>query len=212
MKRAAVFGGPPNNLAKGAATLNALFSWTKAMERLAKKVRILIVSACEQFIVASVQGFHAIFFALVTIPECICSVTSLSQMAWDQVSSPSPHAPAGDLTLPVIKIWTNHVVEIELPRFRNLVVRFDWQSALILSSLEWHSILVIRLVVDRALESKTHLFANRQDCIATGLCVHDRHSLRIVCEVHNRVGLSELIAYKRKIATLPDVEAVAGQT
>ena len=74
------------------------------MERTAEKLRILIVSACEQFLVASVQGFHAIVFALVTIPECVCSVTSLSQLAWDQVSSPSPHAPAGDLSLPVIKI------------------------------------------------------------------------------------------------------------
>src|SRR5690348_2800300 len=87
-------------------------AWTKTMELLAEKIRDLIVSACEQFIVASVQGFHAIIFALLTVPECVSSATSLSHLAWDQVSSPGPHAPAGDLTLPAIKIWTNHVVEV----------------------------------------------------------------------------------------------------
>jgi len=40
-------------------------------------------------------------------------------LAWDQMSSPGPHAPAGDLTLPVIKIWTTHVVEVVVPRVRS---------------------------------------------------------------------------------------------
>ena len=86
------------------------------MELLAEKIRNLIVSACEHFIVASVQGFHAIVFALLTVPECISSATSISHLAWDQMSSPGPQAPAGDLTLHLIKIWTNHVVEVVVPR------------------------------------------------------------------------------------------------
>jgi hypothetical protein len=89
------------------------------MEHIAEKIRDLIVNAGEQFIVASVQGFHAIVFALLTVPECIWSATSLSQLAWDQVSSPGPHAPAGDLTLHLIKIWMNHVVEVVFPRVRS---------------------------------------------------------------------------------------------
>jgi hypothetical protein len=95
------------------------------MEPLAEKIRDLIVSACEQFIVASVQGFHAIVFALLTVPECICSATSLSQFAWDQVSSPGPHAPAGDLTLRLIIIWMNHVVEVVVPRVRSRATQVD---------------------------------------------------------------------------------------
>jgi len=97
----------------------------KAMEPLAEKLRNLIVSACEHFIVASVQGFHAFVFALLTIPECISSVTSLSQLAWDQLSSPSPHAPAGDLSLHLIKIWINHVVEIVVPQVRSRAAQAD---------------------------------------------------------------------------------------
>jgi hypothetical protein len=96
------------------------------MELIAEKIRNLIVSACEQFIVASVQGFHAIVFALLTVPECICSATSISHLVWDQMSSPGPHAPAGDLTLPVIKIWTNHVVEVVVPRVRSRVTEVDF--------------------------------------------------------------------------------------
>jgi len=91
------------------------------MEHIAEKIRDLIVNAGEQFIVASVQGFHAIVFALLTVPECICSATSLSQLAWDQVSSPGPHAPAGDLTLHLIKIWMNHVVEVVVPQVKRAV-------------------------------------------------------------------------------------------
>src|SRR6266481_8877663 len=97
----------------------------KTMELLVEKIRHLIVSASEQFIVASVQGFHAIVFALLTVPECISSATSISQLAWDQVSSPSPHAPAGDLTIHLIKIWTNHVVEVVVPQVRSRATQAD---------------------------------------------------------------------------------------
>ena len=91
------------------------------MDRLIKKLRLLIVSAGEQILVASVVAFHVIAFALVTIPESVSSVTSLGELALDQLSSPSPHAPAGDLTFRLIKIWTNHVVEVAFPRFQSLV-------------------------------------------------------------------------------------------
>ena len=91
------------------------------MERFIKKLRDLIRSGGEQVLVASVMAFHVIVFALLTIPESITSATSLGDLAWDQLSSPSPHAPAGDLTFQLIKFWTNHVVDVELPRFRNLL-------------------------------------------------------------------------------------------
>lgn len=95
------------------------------MERSYETLRHLIISAGEQVLVASVLAFHMIVFALMTIPETISSATSLGELAWDQLSSPSPHAPAGDLTFRLIKIWTTHVVEVELPRVRNLAARFD---------------------------------------------------------------------------------------
>jgi len=97
----------------------------------------LVASACEQFLVASVQAFHAFVFALLTIPESISSATSLGDLAWDQLSSPGPRVPAGDLTFRLIRIWMNHLVEVELPRVRSLATRFDWESALSLRSLEW---------------------------------------------------------------------------
>ncbi len=134
------------------------------MDRLSQKLRNLIISVSEQFLAASVQVFQAIVFALLTIPESISSATSLGDLAWDQLLSPGPHAPAGDLSFRLIRIWTNHVVEVELPQFRNLAVRFDWQSALNLSSLEWPPGLATRLLVYRALicfeESKTQLLGN----------------------------------------------------
>jgi hypothetical protein len=90
------------------------------MDRLVEKIRLLTLSAGEQVLVAIVLAFHVIAFALLTIPESVSSVTSLGGLVWDQLSSPSPYAPAGDVTLRLIKIWKNYVVEVELPRLRSL--------------------------------------------------------------------------------------------
>src|ERR1700687_2668807 len=143
----------------------------KLMDRLFEKVRPLMIYASEQVLVGIVLAFHVTVFALLTIPESISSATSLGGLAWDQLSSPSPHAPAGDLTFRLFRIWTNHVVDVEIPRFRNLAARFDGKLALSLSSFEQRSpSLTLPLPVARALlqlgESKTQVSTNRQDGIA----------------------------------------------
>lgn len=141
------------------------------MDRLIEKLRRLIISACEQVLVASVLAFHVITFALLTIPESIASATSLGDLIWDQFSTPSPHLPAGDLTFQLIKIWTNHVVDVELPRFADLATRFDSNLALSLRSLERRSdrartslrSLLVRVGFDRFRTCWLSLSANRSD-------------------------------------------------
>src|SRR6266404_7901171 len=91
----------------------------KLMDNLFKKIRPLMIDASEQVLVGIVLAFHVTVFALLTIPESVSSPTSLGGLAWDQLSSPGPHAPAGDLSLRLFKIWTSHVVDVELARFRN---------------------------------------------------------------------------------------------
>lgn len=102
------------------------------MERLIEKLRCLITSASEQVLVASVVAFYVIAFALLTMPESVSCATSLRDLAWDQLSTPNPQTPAGDLTFRLIQIWMNHVVDVELPRVRNLARRFDWKLAIAL--------------------------------------------------------------------------------
>ena len=122
------------------------------MDLVFEKVRPFVTYVGEQVLVGIVLAFHVTVFALLTIPESISSATSLGGLAWDQLSSPSPHAPAGDLTFRLFKIWTNHFVDVEIPRFRNLAARFDGKLALSLSSFEQRSAsLTIPLPVDRAL-------------------------------------------------------------
>jgi hypothetical protein len=141
------------------------------MDLLLEKVRPLMIYASEQVLVGIVLAFHVTVFALLTIPESISSATSLGGLAWDQLSSPSPHAPAGDLTFRLFRIWTNHVVDVEIPRFRNLAARCDGKLSLRLSSFKQRSLgLTIPLPVARALlqlgESKTQVSTNRKDGIA----------------------------------------------
>ena len=84
-----------------------------------KKLRTLIIRAGEQILVMSVTALHLIICALLTIPDSV-SASSLTDLVRDQFSTPSPRAPAGDLTFWLLKIWADHIVELELPRFRNL--------------------------------------------------------------------------------------------
>jgi hypothetical protein len=140
------------------------------MDLVFEKVRPFVTYVGEQVLVGIVLAFHVTVFALLTIPESISSATSLGGLVWDQLSSPSPHAPAGDLTFRLFRIWTNHVVDVEIPRFRSLAARFDGELALSFRSLEQRSLsLRIPLPVDRASvqlgESKTQGSLNRQDVI-----------------------------------------------
>jgi len=96
-----------------------------------EKVRPLVIYVGEQVLVGIVLAFHVTVFALLTIPESISSATSLGGLAWDQLSSPSPHAPAGDLTFRLFRIWTNHVVEVVVPQVRSRASQADLTLLLI---------------------------------------------------------------------------------
>ena len=87
------------------------------MDRLFKKLRSLIIRAGEQILVASVLAFYLILVAMLTIPDSL-SLISLSDLVWDQFSTPSPHAPAGDVTFKLLKIWADHIFDVEVPRIR----------------------------------------------------------------------------------------------
>jgi len=84
-----------------------------------KKLRTLIIRAGEQILVASVLAFYLIVIAMLTIPDSL-SLTSLSDLVWDQFSTPSPHAPAGDVTFKLLKIWADHLIDVEIPRIRKV--------------------------------------------------------------------------------------------
>jgi len=94
-------------------------SWRKAMDCSFKKLRTLIIRAGEQILVASVLAFYLIVIAMLTIPDSL-SLTSLSDLVWDQFSTPSPHAPAGDVTFKLLKIWADHLIDVEIPRIRKV--------------------------------------------------------------------------------------------
>jgi hypothetical protein len=92
------------------------------MHRYLKNPRHLVTRACQQVVVAIILAFHVIAFALLTIPESITCATSLSDLAWDQLSSPSPNPPAGNLSFRLIMCWMNHTTEVILPRLRARII------------------------------------------------------------------------------------------
>ena len=89
------------------------------MDRLFEKLRSLIIRAGEQVLVVGVKTLHLITFAILTMREPM-SAASLGDLIWDQFSTPSPPAPAGNLTFWLLKVWTDYIIEVELLRFRNL--------------------------------------------------------------------------------------------
>jgi hypothetical protein len=117
MWRTAGNGGP--SIGVNTQLVALPFSWETAMDLLFEKLRRLIIRAGEQILVMGVTAFYLIIFALLTIPDSV-SASSLADLVWDQFSTPSPRAPAGDLTFWLLKIWAYHIVDVELPRFRNL--------------------------------------------------------------------------------------------
>jgi hypothetical protein len=72
-------------------------------------------------------AIHIIGVVILASPEVNCvvvsSATSLGHLAWCQLSTPSPPTPAGDITVELIRIWWNHVLEVEIPRFPVLQFR-----------------------------------------------------------------------------------------
>src|SRR5712692_498980 len=67
-----------------------------------------------------------ILFRLLSVPTFFnaknSGVTTFLQFVWDQVSSPSPPAPAGNLTMRLIRMWSLHFVEVTLPELRGAVL------------------------------------------------------------------------------------------
>ncbi len=86
-----------------------------------------ISSETSRNLIAILFALQLIIVALLAVPmfsdAALSFATSMGQMAWDQLSTPSPPAPAGDLTIRVLKMWSNHFVEVELPRIRDVMAR-----------------------------------------------------------------------------------------
>lgn len=92
-----------------------------------KKLITSISSGASRDLVALLLGLQLIILALLAIPmvssAALPLASSIAQMAWDQFSTPSPPSPAGDLTIGVLRMWSRHVVEVELPRIRDFMAR-----------------------------------------------------------------------------------------
>ncbi len=88
------------------------------MNYVRNNLEIFISNAIQQAIVATVLTILG-SLAVSELSDTIASaVSALAQLGWVQLFSPSPPTPAGDITLRVIRIWTSHVAEVELPRLR----------------------------------------------------------------------------------------------
>jgi hypothetical protein len=85
-----------------------------------KKLGRVIAIASPRVLVALLVAIHVIVVAILAVPElnrlAIFSASSLGHFAWSQLSSPSPPTPAGNITMDVIRIWSNHFLEVEVPR------------------------------------------------------------------------------------------------
>jgi len=92
------------------------------MEFELKKLGRMIATASPRALIATLVAIHVIVVAILAIPEFNCvaisSATSLGHLAWSQLSTPSPPTPAGDITMRLIRTWSNQVLEVEIPRFR----------------------------------------------------------------------------------------------
>jgi len=85
-----------------------------------KKLDRVIAIANPRALVAMLVAVHLILVAILAVPELnrvvTCSASSLGHLAWSQLSSPSPPTPAGNITMSLIRIWANHLLEVEVPR------------------------------------------------------------------------------------------------
>ena len=88
------------------------------MNYVRNNLEIFIRNAIQQAMVATVLTILGSLAASELSGTVASAVSALTQLGWDQLFSPSPPTPAGDITPQVIRIWTNHVAEVELPRLR----------------------------------------------------------------------------------------------
>ncbi len=82
-------------------------------------------------LIAIMLTIHVMVVVLLAVPAFRCvavsCTTSLGHIVWNHVSSPSAPRPAGDLTMSLIKLWSNHILEVELPWLRQKAERFSWE-------------------------------------------------------------------------------------
>lgn len=79
------------------------------MNYVRNNLEIFIRYAIQQTIVAAVLTILG-SLAVSELSDAIGSaVSALAQLGWDQLFSPSPPTPAGDITSRVIRIWASHV-------------------------------------------------------------------------------------------------------
>jgi hypothetical protein len=85
-----------------------------------KKLSNTVTPTSPRALVALLLVIHVIAAAIIASPEVNCaaiiSVKSIGHFAWSQLSSPSPPAPAGNITMKVVQMWANHFLEVEIPR------------------------------------------------------------------------------------------------
>ena len=93
------------------------------MNYVRNNLEIFIRNAIQQAIVATVLTILGSLAASELSDAVASPVSVLTQLGWDQLFSPSPPTPAGDITLRVIRIWTSHLAEVELPRLRHWAAR-----------------------------------------------------------------------------------------
>jgi hypothetical protein len=90
------------------------------MNYVLKNLGSIIGNASPQAIVATVLAMHVAVLALLAVHELGCTIASsliwLGQLGWDQLSSPSPPMPAGDITMRLLRVWANHIIEVEVPK------------------------------------------------------------------------------------------------
>jgi hypothetical protein len=86
-----------------------------------KNLSRIVATASPRALVATLVAIHMIGVVLLAFPEVNSALmsyaTSFRHFAWSQLSTPGPPTPAGDITMKVIRIWWNHVLEVEIPRF-----------------------------------------------------------------------------------------------
>jgi hypothetical protein len=93
--------------------------------------RVISSDSTQVIVVAALAIEAAIVLITTAVPDFGCallsSATSLGRTVWDQLSTPSPPMPAGDITLRLIRIWLNHAIEVELPQLSGLAgIRLKW--------------------------------------------------------------------------------------
>ena len=86
------------------------------MNYVRNNLEIFIRYAIQQAIVAAVLAILGSLAGFELGDTVASAVSALAQLGWDQLFSPSPPTPAGDLTPRVIRTWASHVAEVELPR------------------------------------------------------------------------------------------------